>query len=99
MKLLKLVSFVSLIHFAISCEEEKDAASNTANCAILMAEMLTASETFNDAIENSTATRSQCEDFVKKYKSYVDCMPAGVEKDEAQVILDEWDGMCPAYPS
>ena len=99
MKLLKLVSFVSLIHFAISCGEEKDAASNTANCAILMAEMLTASETFNDAIENSTATRSQCEDFVKKYKAYVDCMPAGDEKDETQVILDVWEGMCPSLPS
>ena len=99
MKLIKLMSCLSLIAFAISCEEEKDAASNAANCAVLMTEMLTASDTFNSAIENNTATKSQCEDFVKKYKSYVDCMPAGEEKDEAQGVIDQWEGVCPTFPN
>ena len=72
----KLLLIPAFMFLTLACEDEKEDASNAANCATVLAEMLSVAETFNAALESSTATRSQCEEYVTKAKAYANCLPA-----------------------
>ena len=99
MKFSKILILPLLLLLFVACEDEKEEASNAANCATVLAEMLSAAETFNAAMESSTATRSQCEEYVTKAKAYANCLPAGQEKTEILDSVSEVESLCPIFPN
>ena len=95
----KLILIPVFMFLTLACEDEKEDASNAANCATVLAEMLSVAETFNAALESSTATRSQCEEYVTKAKAYANCLPAGEEKTETLDAVSEVESICPILPN
>ena len=89
MKFSKIHILSFLLLFAFGCEDEKEEASNAANCATIIVEMDAASDAFE-----ANATKANCDKVIEKAEALYDCMPDGPEKTEMRQDLDEIKGIC-----
>ena len=92
MKFSKILILPLLLLLFVACEDEKEKASNTVNCASVMVEM----EAANDAFE-ANATKANCEKVIEKAEAVYDCMPDGPEKTEMRNDIDSIKDSCALF--